>query len=117
MNGMGQLDGLRMLVNTTNVGNSVYVSYAVLKVYYYPQYLALYNYPEFNFVEKFIVIFGEYMLITFVRWSILGLGLLFLALSIIFLWLGFKYRKGVMLISALIVFLLGIVLAIVGAGI
>jgi len=119
LRGIDKLNDLRMSMKLgfDVAPNDVLVDYVVLKVYYYPKYLAIGNWAEFNFVEKFVILFGEYMLITFVRWSILGLGVGFLLLAMILLYAGFKMRKGVLLIAALIVFLLGIVMAIAGAGI
>lgn len=116
MTGMSDFTNLRMVINASDVTNEVFVDYVVLKVYYYPQILVLYNYPIFNFVEIWIAIFSQFMLIVYVQWGMLGLAVLFLVLSMIFLWVGFKWKNGKVLIAALLVFLMGIVLAIAGAG-
>jgi hypothetical protein len=117
LNGINQLSNIQISVNTTFNCATSEIDFIVLKVYYYPNCLAIYDYQIWSSAEYFVATIFVNLLLTFVRWGVLGLGLLFLVLSIIFLWIGFKYRKGVILVSALIVFLLGIALAISGAGI
>ena len=116
INGINDFRNLKLVVNATTMGQ-IRCDMVTFKVYYYPKYLAIGNWLEFNLVEKWIIRFGEEALITFVRWSILGLGVGFLLLAMILLYVGFKMRNGVVLIAALIVFLLGIMMAIAGAGI